>query len=441
MTDKKSDKIKDYYKDYDYYSKKPVFAELETMRVDHQEKLMESKYFCMIPWIHIHGFPTGEAYPCCLGDMDHPIGNMRTNSLEEIYNGEQYRTMRQNMLNEKPSKECNKCYEQEESGFFSMRNSSNKHFGHHIDRIDATLDDGTDPEFKLVYWDIRFSNLCNFRCRSCGDIFSSNWAKEKKKLGWLPKDTPTIQYAGRYKMDIWEQMEPHLPHLEQIYFAGGEPLIMEEHYRILKWLVDNKRFDVKLIYNTNFSEMGYKDLDVLEFWKLFDSVSVGASLDGAGVRGEYIRKGQDWAQTEHNRERMLKICPDVDFYISPTLSAMNAWHLPDFHRDWMDKGFLRSIDCNINILQGPDYYRCDILPAELKKDIEEKYKDHIKYIMKDDHLKRATNGFKSAIDFMNATDNTHLLPEFRRVMKNLDDVRDEKFYQVFPEYQGRLHEV
>lgn len=441
MTEKKVDKLKDYYKDYDYYSRKPVFADLETMRQDQADRLMKSDYFCMIPWIHLHGFPSGDAYPCCLGDMDYPIGNMKEQTLEEIYNGEQYRTMRKNMLSEQPSKECNKCYEQEQSGFFSMRNSSNKHFGHHIDRIDATQEDGTDPEFKLVYWDIRFSNLCNFRCRSCGDIFSSNWAKEKKQLGWLPKDAPVIQYAGRYKMDIWEQMEPHLPHLEQIYFAGGEPLIMEEHYRILKWLVDNERFDVKLIYNTNFSEMGYKDLDVLEFWKLFDSVSVGASLDGAGIRGEYIRKGQSWTQTEQNRERMLKICPDVDFYISPTLSAMNAWHLPDFHRDWMDKGFLRSIDCNINILQGPDYYRCDILPTDLKKDIEAKYADHIKYIMKDDHLKRATNGFKSAIEFMNSTDNTKLLPEFRRVMKNLDDVRNEKFYDVFPEYKGRLHEV
>jgi len=213
---------------------------------------------------------------------------------------------------------------------------------------------------------------------------------------------------------------------------------MEEHYRILKWLVENERFDVKLIYNTNFSEMGYKDLDVLDYWKLFDSVSVGASLDGMGERGEFIRKGQDWAQTERNRERMLEICPNVDFYISPTLSVMNSFHIPDFHRNWMDKGFLRSIDCNINILQGPEYYRIDILPQSLKDEVKAKYEEHITYIMRDDHLKRATNGFKSAIDFMMATDNTALIPEFNRVMSNLDKARSESFYGTFPELKQML---
>ena len=437
----KVDKIKDYYKTYDYNSRRPVFVEPETLRQDQQDRLMKSDHFCMIPWIHIHGFPTGEAYPCCLGHMDHPIGNMRENSLEEIYNGDAYRTMRRNMLNDEPSKECVKCYEQEKNGFFSMRNSSNKHFGHHIDKVDTTLEDGTHPEFKLIYWDIRFSNLCNFRCRSCGDIFSSNWAKEKIRNGWLPKDTPVIQYAGRHKMDIWEQAEEHMPYVEQVYFAGGEPLIMEEHYRILKWLVDNERFDVKLIYNTNFSEMSYKDMDVIEYWKLFDSVSVGASLDGMGTRGEYIRKGQDWAQTERNRERMLKVCPDVDFYISPTLSIMNSFHLPDFHRDWMDKGFLRAIDLNVNILQGPEYYRIDMLPQHMKERVKEKYLEHIALIEPDDHLTRATNGFKGATDFMMAEDNSHLLTKFKQVMADLDKFRDESFFDSFPELEEILHEV
>ena len=91
-----------------------------------------------------------------------------------------------------------------------------------------------------------------------------------------------------------------------------------------------------------------------------------------GTRGEYIRKGQDWTQTERNRERMLKVCPDVDFYISPTLSIMNSFHLPDFHRDWMDKGFLRAIDLNVNILQGPEYYRIDMLPQHMKAACERK---------------------------------------------------------------------
>ena len=114
-------------------------------------------------------------------------------------------------------------------------------------------------------------------------------------------------------------MVPHIDYIEQIYFAGGEPLIMQEHYNILKELVKRERFDVKLIYNTNFNETMYKDLDVLEYWKLFDSVSIGASLDASGARAELMRKGSNWDKTVRNRIRMLTTCPNVDFYIKSNL--------------------------------------------------------------------------------------------------------------------------
>jgi len=232
------EKTDKYYETYDYNSRRPVFVEPENLRPDQQKRLMESKRFCMVPWVHIHGFPTGKAYPCCLGKIDYPIGDMRKNTLEEIWHGEQYTEMRTNMLKDKPCKECTRCYEQEEAGFFSMRNSSNKHFGHHVNLVDQ----GVNPDFKIIYWDIRFSNLCNFKCRSCGDIFSSNWVQENKQRGITSKNTPNVIYAGRFKMDVWEQMQPHIDSIEQVYFAGGEPLMMEEHYLKLKnFLLQLKR--------------------------------------------------------------------------------------------------------------------------------------------------------------------------------------------------------
>jgi hypothetical protein len=108
--------------------------------------------------------------------------------------------MRKNMLEEKPCKECTKCYEQERHGFMSMRNSTNKHFGHHINIVDQTKDDGTFDDFKLRYYDIRFSNLCNFTCRSCGGWFSSSsWYQEE--VDFLVSETILqFMYAGRQKM-------------------------------------------------------------------------------------------------------------------------------------------------------------------------------------------------------------------------------------------------
>ena len=429
MTKSKVDK---YYETYDYNSRRPVQIELETLREDQQNRLMKSKTFCMIPWTHIHGFPTGEAYPCCLGEMQHPIGNMRTNTLEEIWNGDAYKDMRQNMLNDNSCKECTRCYEQEEQGFFSMRNSSNKHFGHHIDKVDQ----GVNPDFKLVYWDIRFSNQCNMKCRSCGPMFSSLWYDDHVKMHGKAPNHKRIEWAGKNKNDIWEQMIPHIDCIEQIYFAGGEPLIMQEHYNILKELVKREKFHVKLIYNTNFSITTWKDLDVLEMWKLFDSVSIGASLDAMGERAELMRSGTVWRETLANRDRMLKVCPNVDFYISPTVSLMNIDHVVDFHKDWINRGFLKPQDLNVNILQSPDWYRADCLPEYLKNIVTKKIQEHIEWLSPQDHLQRATNGFKSSLSFMNNTDNTQNLKKFNQVTSQLDSVRNEKFYNIFPELKG-----
>jgi sulfatase maturation enzyme AslB (radical SAM superfamily) len=235
---------------------------------------------------------------------------------------------------------------------------------------------------------------------------------------------------------MWEQLEPHLDYVEQIYFAGGEPLLMEEHYRILEELVKRGRTDVRLIYNTNFTHTDLKGRSVFEYWKQFRSVAVGASLDDSGRRGEYIRKGTDWAVVEQNRRDMLRVCPEVDFYISPTLSIMNARHLPDFHRDWVEKGLIRAQDLNVNILQDPAHYRIDIAPAEYKQMLTALYQSHIQWLSSQDPLNRATQGFESAITFMNTTDNTHLIDTFWRKTHELDSIRTESILDIIPELRA-----
>jgi len=212
-----------------------------------------------------------------------PVGNLRKDDIKTIWNDGKMRNMRRKMLQDLPCGECKKCYEQEKAGFFSMRNSANKHFGHHINEVDLTATDGNHPEFKIRYWDIRFSNICNFRCRYCGPNFSSNWWEDKAALyGKESIGHSKFLYAGKHKDDIWNQMVEHIPHLEQIYFAGGEPLIMDEHYKLLLELINRKLTHVRLIYNTNFSELNYKKHDVLELWKEFPSVSVEGRIHAQG---------------------------------------------------------------------------------------------------------------------------------------------------------------
>ena len=390
--------------------------------------LKQSRTFCIYPWIHLHAYPTGEAYPCCHAEMQHPVGNCRNNTLEEIWHDEPMQQLRDNMLNERESDACRRCYEQESAGFFSGRRSANKHHGHHIKKLD------TNP-FEMTYWDVRFSNLCNLRCRSCGHIFSSQWYQDQARLAgpeWRAQNR-ALNYAGRTETDMWQQLEPHLDYVEQIYFAGGEPLLMEEHYRILEELVRRQRFDVRLIYNTNFTHTELKDRSVFEYWKQFDSVSVGASLDAMGARAEYIRKGSDWSVIEHNRQQMMTICPKVDFYVSATLSIMNAWHLPDFHKAWTERGLIKAQDFNVNILQDPDYYRIDIAPQHYKLQLQQRFQDHIDWLRPQDNLQRATTGFESAINFMMATDRSELVAKFWSKTNQLDTIRNENVLTTIPE--------
>jgi sulfatase maturation enzyme AslB (radical SAM superfamily) len=243
-----------------------------------------------------------------------------------------------------------------------------------------------------------------------------------------------VEYTAADEDSIIKQMLPHIPYLEQVYFAGGEPLIMKEHYFMLDKLIEYNKTNIRIQYNTNFSELRFKGKHVFDYWKVFKNISVGASLDASGARAELMRKGTDWLQVEKNRELMMKEVPHVDFYISATISTMNVLHVLAFHREWVQKGFIKAKDFNVNICQSPDWYRVDILPDKFKKEVViPAYEEHIAWLEPQDKLQRATNGFRSVLNFIKASDRSDLLPKFREEVKKLDNIRNENFWNIFPE--------
>jgi len=434
-------RVKMFYNNYDYLARAPYFIEYEKLTDEQKFLLTESKTFCMLPWVHMHAYPDGRAFPCCMADYWHPVGDLRKNTMAEVWNQEPYTELRMNMIAEVACKECTKCYEQEQAGFFSMRYDANRNYGHHIAEVDKTQQGGKLPDFKIRYWDVRFSNLCNFKCRSCGPIFSSNWyqdhvARFGKKPDVLGREMAVVEYTGRTKTDIQEQMLEHIPYLEQVYFAGGEPLLMEEHYVLLEELIKHGKTDVRLQYNTNFSVLQFKDKHVFEYWKHFKNVSVGASLDASGARAELMRKGTDWEQTVANRQAMIKEVPHVDFYIGATISAMNVLHILDFHKEWVELGLIKPKDFNVNICQSPAWYRVDIFPAWFKQEVLlPKYKEHIAWLDPQDPLRRATNGFESAINIITGTEASNQWNTFVEEINKLDSLRNENFWNTFTEFK------
>jgi len=358
--------------------------------------------------------------------------------MEVIWNQEPMKAMRRNMLKGFPCKECKTCYEAESYGNTSMRQTANKHFDHYAKEVlEATHEDGTAGIFKLRYYDIRFSNLCNMSCRTCGDVFSNTWAEENKKRFSHPADFPTLQTCGRHETDMIDQFMEHIPYVEQIYFAGGEPLIMPQHYAIIKKLKELEKFKVRLFYNTNFLKLEYgRDNNILEDWKLFRNVNIGASLDAMGARGEYMRKGTKWDKIIRNRERMMEVCPDVGFYISCTVSLYNVLHIVDFHRDWIERGLIGPGDWHCNVLFGPPDRRVDVLPPHLKDIARRKITEHIQWLKNTDNRRaeeKSIPGFEAVLAVMDGDDKTYKITEFYRVNDELDKYRQEKFDTTFPE--------
>ena len=395
---------------------------------DHDNDVM-----CILPWIHMHPWPNGKTMLCCDSPWESHIGDLRENSLQEVWNSEDMKQVRLNMLNGKKCKQCVRCYEKEKYGHDSLRVRSNrdwleKHWG----KVAKTNADGSLDDLHIVYLDFRFSNVCNLRCRYCGPELSSNWFSDAVKSSYNITPTEQVIQIRKDVDGFMEEFEPMLEHIEQIYWAGGEPIIMDEHWAIMNKLVEMGKTDIRIFYNTNFTKLTYKKYDVLDLWKNFEHISIGASLDAEGSRAEYQRKGTDWSDIEANIKRLKQTSPDIDFYVSATVSAYNAWHITDFHRSWVDKGYIKPGDWYVNVLLNNPRFRMSVLPKGFKEEIKYKWQKHIKWLEPHDHIGRATEGYQSAIKFLD-DDHTELWQEFKDFNIEFDKLRDENFADVFPE--------
>jgi sulfatase maturation enzyme AslB (radical SAM superfamily) len=398
-----------------------------------QYLLTRSEFFCMLPWMHLYVQPDNAITPCCM--IAQACGNASEQTLESAWNSKSIRQLRLNMLNDAPSLSCKSCYETAAHGLKDMRSDVNQEFAHLVDRVLTTSNTGHVEEFKLTKWDIRFSNICNLKCRTCSHSYSSQWYSDTKKL--YPDYSNTLSLkAGRSDTDIWEQLLPHIDHVEHIYFAGGEPLLMDEHYAILTELERRKRFDVRLSYNTNFTNIDLKNRSVFDHWNQFQSVHVNASLDAAGLAGEYIRKGTDWKQIEHNRQLMQENCAHVTFAVTTVLSILNAWQVPDFHRAWVEQGLIDPDQIILNILIQAPYYRVDIAPLAYKQQLRHKYAEHITWLHSVNAARATVDMFANVVDFLFETDNSHLIKDFWNMTDQLDNIRNEHWKHALPELEA-----
>ena len=329
------------------------------------------------------------------------------------------------------------------------------------DLIASTQYDGTIPE-KLVYLDLRLGHTCNLKCVMCSPHDSSQWVSDHKKIyplfqakelkeqmHWDRKDFNNFWHENP---DFWEEMYRQIPNLKQVYFAGGEPLMIREHKMFLEEIIRQGYADKILVrYNTNGLLV---DDEIIELWKQFKKVKVGFSIDAFGDRNYYIRYPSDWAIIEKNLHKLDNTPSNIQVSIATAIQILNIKHLPDFAR-WKIKQNFKKVNLenvtggiqagggifNMHLLYIPTFLSIRCLPLEDKAEIRQKFAEfanwlHENYRQDRDFWKDNPYGWRrwqAVLDFMDAEDHTHLLPALKEYIEKLDSIRKTDFSLVFPE--------
>jgi len=421
------------------------------------------KNFCSVPWLQIHTEPDGKVFPCCYysHDESHELGNWNKEKIVDIFHGEKWNKLRRDFLEGERPAACNRCWKEEDSGISSMRNKFNERYlnlpdytkqnryNKYVDIIKEGNEDGSVNNIKLATIDLIFNNICNMKCRSCGPGLSTAWIPDKIKLGRFkinPVTLLTNETVPHMKDDLVALLAMIDPYTE-IHFSGGEPMMQESHYEFLQLLIDMGKTKVKIRYNTNLTVFKLKKYNAFEILKNFDNVFIIGSCDAMGEQGEYIRKGFNWEAALEWIKTCKEYLPNADYGISAVYSLLNTTAAIDLHRFMIeDKLFKRSDGKNfgfyLNILDEPLWLRTTVLPADVKIEVTEKIKKHIEWFSEtqdhDYNYDIYVVHWNNAITFMNSKDETSLIRKFYLETTLLDNIRNEKFEEVFPELHERM---
>ena len=198
----------------------------------------------------------------------------------------------------------------------------------------------------IQFLDIRFSNLCNLKCRMCNHGYSSRWHADELRMSGPEAQQGAAPKLIRLPENTVERLIPYLGNLQAVYFAGGEPMLMPEHFGLLTWLHDNRK-DIAVFYSTNLTAMSYRGVQFLDLWKDLRLVKLQISCDGFGEVGEYQRTGFKHAEFFRNLERVRTFArpmtyspegraraPRIDtsivYDIQFTTTLYNVFHVFDF---------------------------------------------------------------------------------------------------------------
>ena len=332
---------------------------------------------------------------------------------------------------------CHKCYNREKFQDFSVRINSIRIHPHWTPESAqaVTSADGSVDNFHLEHLDIRWSNLCNYKCRFCGIQSSNMWLKDAQLLGIEPNlvknnYNPKTGIA-EYDMD-WEDLKTHLPYVKYVKLAGGEPTIMTGTYQLLEEMDRIGNRDVMISLITNGTTVQYGKHDLLELLGRFKDVRIQISLEAFGARHEWSRSGKkDWDIIEKNMEKfqLYGNANNWKINIHSGISWINMYHLADFVKKYDTMDFVFNMVTTPKEMSMVNFYKSDLQTCS----------DHYAKLLKEKNNSRVNKHLfqiKKVIDHgLKNTKEDIDLDEFRRVHGILDESRQQSFAESYPEWR------
>ena len=446
-----------------------------------------SSTFCILPWIHLSTRPNGHMRVCCtanassagptndkkyggeigiLKEDDHHQSNLGIHDLMTSWNNHYMRLTRLKMLNGEIPVQCQKCFTEEKSGHRSKRIWETDYWSKRMDvnkLIEETKADGSVPS-KIYYIDLRMGTKCNLKCIMCSPHDSSMWVGDWHKLypkiqneslkelcGWQPGSGGGGSYTWhKNNPKFWEQLYEQIPHIKQLYFAGGEALVIEEHYQLLEEIVKRGYGNqIELRYNSNGIDIPKRLFDL---WDKFYRVRFHFSIDSIEDMNTYIRFPSTWDSIVKSLNILDESSEHVEVTIACAVQALNIYYIPDLIKWKLAQNFkkinpypLGAGLVNFHFVYHPAFLNVRILPLWFKEKVKEKYEEFYIWLLENyrDDEEFLDSGYgisrlKGMVNFMLSDDWSRRMPEFQEYITLMDKIRGTNFKETFKEMKELL---
>lgn len=314
---------------------------------------------CPLPWAALEVDAMGNIKPCCLAEV--PIANIKESSLSDAMQSPILQGIRDEMSAGKRPAACKKCWEAEDAKHISKRQH-------------ALLKFKRQQDVQLKFLDMKLGNICNIKCRICGETSSSQWATETYKNTGDKQRYQIISTAGRWPREspaFWSEIKEQLSSIEELEITGGEPLLIEEQFDVLRTAVElGVARNIAIHYNTNGTV--YPEHALAELWPHFKKVELAFSIDNTGERFGYERSPAKWTEVADNFARINKLRLTnrwLQTQICCTVNKFNIYYLPEISE------YLQNARPNTwyyNLLHSEEMYNISYLNPKAKAVIKER---------------------------------------------------------------------